>query len=55
MVLMYLARLHVAMEPAVDGLEGDAELLGELWLAEPVFEPVGVEPVNEVGGHAAII
>ena len=51
MVLVNLARLHVAIEPAVDGLEGDAELLGELGLAEPVFEAIGVEPINEVLGH----
>ena len=52
MVLMYLAGLHVAVEPAVDGLEGDAEFLGQLWLAKPVFEAVGIELINEVLGHS---
>ena len=45
------AGFHVAVEPAVDGLEGDTELLGKLRLAEPVFKPVGVELVNQVLRH----
>ena len=48
MVLVNLARLHVTIEPAVDGLEGDAKFLGELGLTEPVFEPVGIELVDQV-------
>ena len=48
---MNLTRLHVAVEPAIDGLEGDAEFLGKLRLAEPVFEAVGVELLNEVWWH----
>lgn len=51
MILVDLAWLHVAVKPTVDGLEGDAELLGELRLAEPVFETVGVELVNQVLRH----
>ena len=54
MVCMYLTRLHVVAEPAVDGLEGDAELLGKLGLAQLVFEAVGVELVNQVLRHDAI-
>ena len=51
MVLVDLARFHVSVQPAVDGLEGDPELLGELGLAEPVFEAVDTELVDEVLGH----
>ena len=52
MVLMYLARFHVAIEPPIYGLEGDAKFLGEPWLTKPVFEAVGVELINEVLGHS---
>jgi len=51
---MNLSRSHAAVEPAVDGLEGDAKFLSELWLAEPVFEPVGVKLVNQVLGHGGL-
>jgi len=51
MVLVNLTGLHVPVEPAVDGLESDAELLGKLRLAEPAFEAVGDELVNEILGH----
>ncbi len=50
-IFMNLTRLHVAPDPAVDGLEGDTQLLGKLRLAEPMFEPVGVELVNQVLRH----
>ena len=54
MVLMDLAWFHVPIEPAVNGLEGDAELLGELGLAQLVFKAVGVELVNEVLRHGEL-
>lgn len=41
----------MTIEPAVDGLESDTKLLGELGLAQTVFEPVDVELVNKVLGH----
>jgi len=51
MVFVDWAWLHMSIQPAVDGLEGDAELLGKLGLAQFVFEAVGIELVNEVLGH----
>jgi len=51
-VLVNLARLHMAVEPTIDGLEGDTKFLGELWLTEPVFEAVGDELVNEILAHS---
>ena len=45
---MNLARLHVPIKPAIDGLEGDVQLLGELRLAELTFKTVGIELVNQV-------
>ena len=54
MILVNLTRFHVAVEPAVDGLEGDAELLGKLELAELVFESIGVELVNQIMRHGEI-
>ena len=48
---MNLARFHVAVEPAIDGLEGDAKLLGELRLTKPMLEAVSVELINEILGH----
>ena len=51
MVLMHLAWFHVPIEPAVNGLEGNAKLLGELRLAELAFEAVDLEPVNQILRH----
>ena len=51
---MNLSRSHPAVEPAVDGLEGDAELLSELRLTKPVFEAVGIELVNQVFRHGRL-
>ena len=53
-VLVNLARLHVAVKPAVDSLEGNAKFLGELGLAQLVFEAVGVELVNQVLRHGEL-
>ena len=52
MRLVDFTGLHMPVEPTVDSFEGDTELLGELWLAESSFEPVGVELVNEVIFHS---
>ena len=49
---MNLAGFHVAVEPAIDGLEGHAKLLGELRLTKPMLEAVGVELINEILGHS---
>jgi len=51
MVLVNLAGLHVPIQPAVDSLESNPELLGELWLAELVLEAIGDELINEIFGH----
>jgi hypothetical protein len=41
----------VSVEPAVYGLEGNTEVLGELDLGKTVFEAVSVEASDQVGGH----
>ena len=38
----------MSVEPTVDGLEGDTELLGKLGLTEPVFETILLEGFNQV-------
>ena len=50
-IFVNLAWLHVPVEPAVDGLEGDSEFLGKLGLAELMFKAEDIELVNEVLRH----
>ena len=51
MILVNLAGFHVAIEPTVDCLEGNPELLCELRLTEFVFEAIDVQLVNQVLRH----
>ena len=55
MIFVNLARLHVAVEPTVDGLESDAQLFSELGLAKFAFKSVGIESINQVLWHGALI
>lgn len=55
MVLVNLARLHVPVKPAVDGLEGNTEFLGEFDLTDSAVETVGVESVNEISRHRGFV
>jgi len=50
-VLVKLAGFHVAIEPTIDGLEGDTEFLGQLRLAELVLEAIDDELINQIPQH----
>ena len=53
MVLLDLAGFDVAVDPTVDGLEGDPEPLGQLDLAKLVFQPVGVQRLDQIFRHGS--